>query len=110
MTIANPIAQCRSALPRDSIRSWSPRWRWECRGVCGVGKAEAGITGCALGQGRGQNAGELVVVVVDLGGGLAVVRTQDAAGVLDEPSLLGDGRGEEESVQCGAVESLPGVR
>jgi hypothetical protein len=50
------------------------------------------------------------VVVVDLGGGLAVVRAQDAVGVPDEASLLGDGRGEEEGVQRGAVESFPGVR
>jgi hypothetical protein len=40
----------------------------------------------------------------------AVERTEDAAGVLDEPSLLGDRRGEEESVERGAVESLSGVR
>jgi hypothetical protein len=39
------------------------------------------------------------VAVVDLGGGLAVVGPEDAPGVLDEPSLLGDGRGEEEGVQ-----------
>jgi hypothetical protein len=50
------------------------------------------------------------VVVVDLGGGLAVVRAEDAAGVLDEPSLLGDGRGEEKGIQRRAVEPFPGVR
>ena len=50
------------------------------------------------------------MVVVDLGGGLAAVRAEDAAGVLDEPSFLGDGRGEEEGVQRRAVESFPGVR
>ena len=50
------------------------------------------------------------MVVVDLGGGLVVVRAEDAAGVLDEPSLLGDGRSEEEGVQRGAVESFPGIR
>ena len=49
------------------------------------------------------------MVVVDLGGGLVVVRAEDAAGVLDEPSLLGDGRSEEEGVQRRAVESFPGV-
>jgi len=35
------------------------------------------------------------VVVVDLGGGLAVVGTQNAPGVLQEASLARDGRGEE---------------
>jgi len=35
------------------------------------------------------------VVVLDFGGGLAVVRAEDAVGVLDKPSLLRDGRGEE---------------
>jgi len=50
------------------------------------------------------------VIVVDLGRSLAVVRAQDAAGVLDKPALLGDGCGEEEGVQRGAVESFPGVR
>jgi hypothetical protein len=35
---------------------------------------------------------------------------QRLADVLDEPSLLGDGCGEEEGVQRGAVESFPGVR
>ena len=52
----------------------------------------------------------LVVVVVDLGGGLAVVGAQDPAGVLDEASLAGDGRGEEQGIQRRAVESFPGVR
>jgi hypothetical protein len=49
------------------------------------------------------------VVVVYLGGGLAVERAQDAAGVLDEPSLLSDGCGEEQGVQRGTVESFSGV-
>ena len=50
------------------------------------------------------------MVVVDLCGCPAVIGAEDAAGVLDEPSLLGDGRGEEEGVEGGAVESFPGVR
>jgi hypothetical protein len=49
------------------------------------------------------------VVVVDLGGGLAVVRAEDSADVLDEPSLLSDEGGEEEGLQRGAVEPFPGV-
>jgi len=50
------------------------------------------------------------VVVVDLGGGLAVVGAQDAPGVLQEAALVGDGRGEEQGVQWRAVEPFPGVR
>ena len=47
------------------------------------------------------------MVVVDLGRSLAVVGAEDAAGVLDKPSLPGDGCGEEEGVQRGAVEPFP---
>jgi hypothetical protein len=75
-----------------------------------VGEAEAGVAGCALGEGGGEDAGEFVVVVADFGGGFAVMGPQDAPGVLDEASFLGDGCGEEQGVQCGAVESFPGVR
>jgi hypothetical protein len=49
------------------------------------------------------------VVVVNFGGGLPVAGAEDAPGVLDEPALVGDGRGEEEGVEGGAVEALPGV-
>ena len=49
------------------------------------------------------------MVVVDLGRSLAVVGAEDAAGLLDEPTFLGDGCGEEEGVQRGAVEPFPGV-
>ena len=56
----------------------------------GVGEPEAGVAGCSLGQRCGEDSGVLIVVVVDLGGGLAVVRTKDAVGVLEEPSLLSD--------------------
>jgi hypothetical protein len=57
-----------------------------------------------MGARWGQDAGELVVVVVGLGGGFAVVRAEDAAGVLDEPSLLGDGRSEEDGCPACPVE------
>lgn len=77
--------------------------------LAGVGEAEAGVAGRALGKGRGEDAGELVVVVVDLGGGLAVAGAEDASGVLDEPSFLRDRGGKEQGVQRGAVESFPGV-
>ena len=42
------------------------------------------------------------MVVVDLGGGLVGVGTEDAPGVLDESSLLRDGRGEEKGVERGS--------
>ena len=48
--------------------------------------------------------------LVDLCGGLAVVRAEDPPGVLQEASLARDGRGEEQGVQWRAVESFPGVR
>jgi hypothetical protein len=49
---------------------------------------------------------------MDLGGGLPVVGAEDPAGVLQEASLLRDGRGEEESVQRWAVElgAAPAIR
>jgi hypothetical protein len=50
------------------------------------------------------------VVVVDFGGGFAVAGAQDASGVLDEPALEGDGGGEEQGVEGGAVEAFPRVR
>jgi hypothetical protein len=50
------------------------------------------------------------VVVVNFGGGLPVAGAEDAPGVLDKPALVGDWRGEEEGVEGGAVEALPGVR
>ena len=45
---------------------------------------------------------------MDFGCGLAVVGAEDASGVLDELSLVGDGCGEEERVQRGTVEALAG--
>jgi hypothetical protein len=50
------------------------------------------------------------VVVVDLGGGLAVVGAQDPPGELKEAALVRDGRGEEQGVQWRAVEPFPSVR
>ena len=47
---------------------------------------------------------------MDLGGDLAVVRAQDPPGVLQQPSLAGDGRGEEQRIQRWAVKPFPGVR
>lgn len=42
-----------------------------------------------------------------LGGGLPVVGAEDAPGVLDEPALVGDGRGEEEGVEGGQAKPSP---
>ena len=50
-----------------------------------------------------------VNVVVDFGGGLAVVRPHDASGVLDELSLICDRCGKEERVQRRAVEAFAGI-
>ena len=50
------------------------------------------------------------MVVVDLGSGLAFIRTENPSGVLQEASLARDGRGEEQGVQRWAVEPFPGVR
>jgi hypothetical protein len=47
-----------------------------------------------------------VVVVMDGGGGLASVCPRDASDVLNEAVLEGDGGGEEQGVECGAVEAL----
>ena len=41
------------------------------------------------------------MVVVDLGGNLAVVGARDPAGVLEEASPSGDGRGEKQGVRAG---------
>jgi hypothetical protein len=49
------------------------------------------------------------VVVVDLGGGLAGVGSEDPAGILDEPAFEGDRCDEEEGVESGAVEAFANV-
>jgi hypothetical protein len=49
------------------------------------------------------------VVIVDFGRGLAVVRAQDPPGVLEQASLAGDGRGEEQGAQRRAVEPFSRV-
>jgi hypothetical protein len=74
-----------------------------------VGESEAGVAGRALGERRGENAGVLVVVIVDFRGGLVRVRAEDPAGVLDQPALEGDRRGEEQGVEGWAVEPLPDI-
>jgi len=53
--------------------------------------------------------GQDVVVVVNLGGGFPGVGPQDASGVLDESAVEGDGGGEEQGVQRGAVEAFADV-
>jgi hypothetical protein len=74
-----------------------------------VREAEAGITGGAFGERCGEHTCVYVVVVVNLGGGLAGVGAQDPAGVLDEAAFEGDWRGEEQSVESWAVEALADV-
>ena len=56
-----------------------------------VGEAEAGVAGGAFGEGGGEDRGVGVVVVVDLGGGLAGVGAENTSDVLDEASLEGEG-------------------
>ncbi len=56
---------------------------WGEREAARVGESEAGVAGCAFGERGGEHRRVLVVVVVDLGGGLAGVGPQDAACVLD---------------------------
>jgi hypothetical protein len=70
------------------------------REASGVGEAEAGVAGGAFDECGGQDAGLLVVVVVDFGGGLAVTEAQDPAGVLDEAAFEGDRGGEEHAEQA----------
>jgi hypothetical protein len=74
-----------------------------------VGESEAGVAGCAAGQGRCEDAGRDIVVVVDLGGVLARVGPQDPPGLLHEAALEGDGCGEEEGIQRRTVEALADV-
>ncbi len=50
-----------------------------------------------------------VGVVVDADAGLVFVGAHQPAGVLDEAPLEGDGEGEEECVELGAVEALAEV-
>src|SRR5215467_11319095 len=75
-----------------------------------VGEAEAGVAGGAFSQGRGEDRGPYVVVVVDFGGVLAGIGAQDPAGVLDEPSFECDRCGEEKGVEDWAVEAFADVR
>lgn len=91
---------------RGHVPSWSPDVVPSASYFAWVGEAEADVAGCAFGQGRSQGTSVDVVVVVCLGGGLAGMGAQDAAGLLDQPSFEGDGCGEEEGVQDGAVEAL----
>src|SRR5712692_67761 len=93
--------------PRAVRMLWAVAWGQGQ--AAGVGEAEAGVAGGAFGQGSGEYAGGGVVVVVDLGGGLARVGAQDPSGVLDEASLERDRGREEQGVQRGAVEAFPGI-
>ena len=60
-------------------------WRGAKRGAgrgreaARIGETEAGVSGGAFGERCGEDAGAHVVVVVDLGGGLAGVSAEDPA-------------------------------
>jgi hypothetical protein len=100
-------------IPSLTLRSSSRIWpiarcpdAWRKREAAGIGEAEAGVAGCAFGERCGEYRGVPVVVVVDLGGGLARIGAQDPAGVLDMASLKGQRGGEEQSIQGRAIEAL----
>ena len=76
-------------------------------GAARVRKAEAAITGCALGERCREDWNLDVVVVVHLCGLLAWMGSKDPAGVLDEASLERDRPGQKERVECWTIESLP---
>lgn len=65
----------------------------------GIGEAEAGVSGGAAGQGRGEHSGGGVVIVVNLCGFLSGVWAQDVPGLLDEPSFPSDRSGEEQGIE-----------
>jgi hypothetical protein len=105
-----PHAGVGHGLTRPPAARRLPRSGSGSAGFGGVGEAEAGVTGGAAGQGRGEDTGRRVVIVVDLGGVLAREGTQDPSCVLDQASLPPDRGGEEQGVQGRAVEALAGVR
>ena len=77
-----------------------------CRGS---GKPRLVYPGARLVSDEREHAGGGVVVVVYLDGGLAGVGPQDSSDVLDEAAFERDGCGEEEGVECRAVEALANV-
>ena len=95
-------------LSRDLTRQ-SPG-AWGERKPTRIGEAKAGVAGRSFGERCGQHRGVRVVVVVDLGSGLAWICTQDPAGVLDKAAFEGQRSGEEQGVQDGAVEAFADVR
>src|ERR1035437_8904070 len=78
--------------------------------TAGVGEAQTGGSRRAFGEGRSEHAGGDVVVVMDLGGALARVGSQDATRVLDQSAFEGDWRRQKKGVEAGAVEPPPDVR
>src|ERR1035437_3910153 len=76
----------------------------------GVGEAETGVAGRTFGERGSEHSGGDVVIVVDLGGVLARVCSQDATGVLDQSSFEGDRGGQKQGVEHWAIEPLTDVR
>ena len=110
---ADALASARSENPGragrqgQAMRLPRPRpWHQTSSGPSGIGEAEAEVTRRPLGEGSGKHGHLDVVVVVDLCRLLAGVGAQDASGVLDESTLEGDRAGEEQGVQCRAVEAF----
>jgi hypothetical protein len=98
--IASRRARVASRSVGGARRKREVAWVWE---------AEAGVAGRTFGQGRCEYSGAHVVVVVNLGGGLAGVGAQDPAGVLDEAAFECDRRGEEQGVEGWAVEAFANI-
>ena len=61
-------------------------------------------------QCRGENGSVLVVVVVDGGGVFSGAGSGDAADVLNAAAFEGDGGGEEQGVEGGAIEAFTDER
>ena len=76
----------------------------------GVREAQADITRRAFAQGRAENAGFDVVVVVHLDEVLARSGPQDSSDVLDESAFERDRCGEEQGVEGRTVEALSDER
>jgi hypothetical protein len=100
------FCRVRSCLPRCGLWCWRWGWGgccagWGSRGWCSRGRAWPGMRRARRWRCRGSRG---------LRGVLAGIGAQDAAGVLDEPSLERDRRGEEQGVEGGAVEALSGIR
>ena len=101
------FAICSDASLAGLVAACAGAWG-QCE-LAWIGEAEACGARCASGEHGGEDAGPLVEVVVDFGGGLVLVGAQDPAWVLGQAALAGDRRGEEEGIRGRTVEALAGV-